>query len=168
MSQAAASRRDQLLALLIPFAVYLAGVVLLGDWIIDDAGISFAYARNFVQGHGLVSQPGRPPVEGFSNFLWVMTLAPFFALRLFDPVLVPKALAALLVLGSFAVVQRVLRRETSSEWPGWLVALALATSPPIVIWSASGLENALFLFLLVDLYAFAVLRPARWRLRPNS
>ena len=34
---------------------------------IDDAGISFSYARNFALGDGLVSQPGFPPVEGFSN-----------------------------------------------------------------------------------------------------
>src|SRR6266403_2396190 len=83
------------LALMLPFAVYLAFVMLLGDWIIDDAGISYAYARNLAGGYGFVSQPGRVPVEGFSNFLWVALLAPLFPLHLFHPIFTPKGIAPL-------------------------------------------------------------------------
>lgn len=153
------------LALLVPFAVYLAGVALLGDWIIDDAGISFAYARNAAAGHGLVSQPGRPPVEGFSNFLWVALLMPLFALRVFEPVFVVKALSALLVLGALALVQRALRSATSSHAPGLFVALLAAAAPPLVIWTASGLENGLTLLLVAALFATSVERPGGWRAR---
>jgi hypothetical protein len=35
---------------------------------VEDAYISFRYARNFVQGHGLVFNPGER-VEGYTNFL---------------------------------------------------------------------------------------------------
>ena len=42
---------------------------------LDDAFISFRYARNLVEGAGLVWNPGEPPVEGYSNFLWVLLLA---------------------------------------------------------------------------------------------
>lgn len=153
------------LVLLAPFAVYLAGVALLGDWIIDDAGISYAYARNAAAGHGLVSQPGRPPVEGFSNFLWVALLMPLFTLRVFEPVFVVKALSALLVLGALALVQRALRSATSSHAPGLLVALLAAAAPPLVIWTASGLENGLTLLLTAALFATSVERPGRWRAR---
>lgn len=40
----------------------------------DDAFISFRYARNLVEGHGLVYDLGEY-VEGYSNFLWVLELA---------------------------------------------------------------------------------------------
>nr|HNH96503.1 hypothetical protein [Microthrixaceae bacterium] len=35
----------------------------------DDAFISFRYAKNLVDGNGLVFNPGQP-VEGYTNFLW--------------------------------------------------------------------------------------------------
>lgn len=151
------------LFLLLPCALYLASAAILGAWIIDDAGISFAYARSLAHGYGLVSQPGRVPVEGFSNFLWVLTLAPAFLVRIFHPVVVPKLLGELCVVGAFALVQRTLRAATASPWPGLVVCLLLAGSPPIVIWSASGLENGLLLFLFSAFYACAVERRARWR-----
>ena len=44
----------------------------------DDAFITFRYARNWVGGHGLRYNLGEhPPVEGFSNFLWVVVSAVF-------------------------------------------------------------------------------------------
>ena len=40
----------------------------------DDAFISFRYARNLLEGHGLVFNPGER-VEGYTNLLWVLELA---------------------------------------------------------------------------------------------
>src|SRR5262245_65582120 len=45
---------------------------------VDDAYISFRYGDNLVHGHGLVFNPGER-VEGYSNFLWVMAMAPAIA-----------------------------------------------------------------------------------------
>jgi tetratricopeptide (TPR) repeat protein len=157
------SRADAL-ALFVPFAVYVIASSLLGAWIIDDAGITFAYARNVAHGYGFVSQPGRPPVEGFSDPLWLLLLVPFHALHVFHPVVVPKLLGAAFVLGGFRVLQRALSHATGSVVPGFFVAMFLAASPPLAIWCASGLENGLLLFLVSVLYALAVLRPARWQL----
>ena len=53
--------------------VVLGGRMLI-DWEIDDAYISYRYALNFVQGHGLVYNPGEP-VEGYTNFLWTVFIA---------------------------------------------------------------------------------------------
>ena len=55
-----------------------------GQWIVDDAGLSFAYARSLATGAGPVLQPGSAPVEGFSNPTWVAVLAVGRALHLFD------------------------------------------------------------------------------------
>src|SRR5262249_46470165 len=101
-----------------PFALYASLAIVVGTWIVDDAGISYAYARNVGHGYGFVSQPGLPPVEGFSNFLWVIVLSPFFLIRLFHPVYVPKLIAAGLVFLSFAMIQRSLRRATDSDASG--------------------------------------------------
>ena len=46
-------------------------------WTCDDAYISFRYAKNFVDGNGLVFNldPNEAPVEGYTNFSWTMWLA---------------------------------------------------------------------------------------------
>lgn len=46
----------------------------LARWDQDDAFISYRYAANWLQGKGLVWNPG-DPVEGYSNFLWVVVVA---------------------------------------------------------------------------------------------
>ena len=79
--------------------VFVLHVTLFGRWIADDAGISFAYARNLATGHGLVSQPGAPPVEGYSNFSWVLLMAVFFHIGLFHVVWTPKIVACILTAG---------------------------------------------------------------------
>ena len=43
--------------------------------IAEDAYITFRFARNVAEGHGFVWNPGEPPVEGFTNFLWVVISA---------------------------------------------------------------------------------------------
>ena len=53
-------------------------------FVTDDAYISFRYARHLGAGHGLVWNPGEAPVEGFTNLLLVILVAPFTRLGL-DP-----------------------------------------------------------------------------------
>jgi tetratricopeptide (TPR) repeat protein len=154
--------RGRLITIALPFAVFLCLSALLGGWIIDDAGISYAYARSLARGYGLVQQPGFPPVEGFSNFLWLVLLAPTFWLHLFDPVVTPKCISAGLVLASFILLERTLSAGAGPFPRAFAVTLALALSPPIVIWTMSGLENALTLLLAVALVHQLALRPRHW------
>lgn len=120
---------------------------LFGDWLIDDAGISFAYARNLALGHGLVSQPGVPPVEGFSNPLWTLLIAGLFRLGLFDPDWTPKALGLVLAAATLLVIGH----ECARSRPGLMASLAplwLSLSTSFVVWTISGLENSLLAVLL--------------------
>jgi len=136
--------------------VFVVHAAVFGSWLMDDAGISFAYARNLASGHGLVSQPGASPVEGYSNFLWVLVMAVFFRLGLFHIFWTPKIAAGILTAGSFLVVTDTLRRATA--WGPAIAACALtlvALQPGFVIWSISGLENPLYVFLLCLLMAAA-------------
>lgn len=137
---------------LLPYLLFLAHALLFGGWIVDDAGISFAYARNFVEGHGLVSQPGMPPVEGFSNFLWMIAFVPAMLVRLFHPILVPKIASLALVAGSFFLLDRSLAflagERRGHRAVSLITLLLLAVCTPFVIWTVSGLENPLYVFLL--------------------
>ena len=47
---------------------------------IEDAAITFSYARNLVEGEGLVTWPGGERVEGYSNALWTFLMAALYAL----------------------------------------------------------------------------------------
>lgn len=132
-----------------PFLLYLLHTLLFAGWIVDDAGISFVYSRNLAAGHGLVSQPGLPPVEGYSNFLWVLLMAPFFPLRLFDPELTPKLVSMALTGGLFLWIHGALRRLDPAGGAAALVALGLtALNTSFTLWTVSGLENGLYAALI--------------------
>ena len=77
-------------------------------WVGDDAYISFRYVKNFVQGQGLVYNPGER-VEGYTNFLWVMLLVPFAWLGL-DLALVSIALTLACSCATLALMAWLVRR----------------------------------------------------------
>src|SRR4249920_1270831 len=54
------------------------------SWVNDDAFISFRYAKNLVEGRGLVYNTGER-VEGYTNFLWTVIIAAGMGLGI-DPV----------------------------------------------------------------------------------
>ncbi len=43
--------------------------------LLDDGMISMRFAQQFATGHGLVWNPGEPPVEGYTNFFWTLWMA---------------------------------------------------------------------------------------------
>jgi len=128
---------------------YLA-LVLRFDFVTDDAFISFRYSQNLARGLGLRYNVGvEPPVEGFSNFLWVVWLAIFEGLR-WDVTL--WARLSSVACGAFLLWRcfRLLERRLGSLQLAGLGALLLATLPPFAAWSTSGLATmpfALALFL---------------------
>jgi hypothetical protein len=64
-------------------AVPLAVLIWRFAFVCDDAYISFRYSRHVAEGHGLVYNLSEsPPVEGYSNLLWVLWIAPFERLGL--------------------------------------------------------------------------------------
>ena len=134
----------KLAPLAIPSIVFLLHAALFTHWIVDDAGISFAYARNLATGHGLVSQPGLPPVEGYSNPLWVFLTALLYRLHLFTIPATPKLVSWFLVLISFAILGRLAARP----WAAAVALTLLALNTSFVAWTTSGLENPLYVFLL--------------------
>jgi len=131
--------------------VYLGHASLYGGWINDDAGISFTYARNLANGHGLVLNPGGERVEGYSNPLWVFLLGFFSYVGLFHPVVTAKALGVALGLGALWLAYRLSVRAFGGRGSPLhaLAPLLLAYNVSFVTWTVSGLENGLFVFLLL-------------------
>jgi hypothetical protein len=132
-----------------------------GSWLVDDAAITFAYARSVAEGLGPVVHPGAEAVEGFSNPTWLALLALGRLSGVFDRgtlfgipdyIVFPKAVAALCCAGMlalcFSVARRVSRRPALVTL---LIGAALAAVPSFVIWCFSGLENALFTLAVVGL-----------------
>ncbi|MFJ9035458.1 hypothetical protein ACIRF8_02525 [Streptomyces sp. NPDC102406] len=127
----------------------------LGQWIVDDAAVTFAYVRSVGDGLGPVQQPGAGPVEGYSNPVWLALLLVGRVLGLFDHgawsgvsdlALFPKALALGCVAGTLACVAGVARVALPRRAP--LVTLGtgalLAANESYVVWCFSGLENSLY------------------------
>jgi arabinofuranosyltransferase len=123
-------------------------------WVCDDAYISFRYAKNWVAGFGLRFNPAEVvPVEGYSNFLWVLVAAVFEWLGVDPGRFVPLVSLACGLL----LIQRVnwsLRHRLSVDpAPAFWATLWLATFPPFALWASGGLETmpeALLLFLAFD------------------
>jgi tetratricopeptide (TPR) repeat protein len=146
--------RDYRIGLAFVCAIFVLHAGYFGTYIFDDGAITLSYARNFAEGHGLVLTPGGERVEGYSNWLWVMILAACYKLGMgpLGPVFILKfpALlcgAATLILLFF--LPRVAYDEHDND-PLWLLApLATTISTPFVLWAITGLENALYSFLIL-------------------
>ncbi len=113
----------------------------------DDAFISFRYARNLRLGHGLVFNPGRERVEGYTNFLWVLLLAGCDALGVPPEVAANLlSLAATVALWGLVVwfVLRVCPPSGRRRWMALVPLVLLASTRSVAVWSTGGLETRLF------------------------
>lgn len=132
------ARLMQLLALgLLALAVLAQGLILRWEPT-DDAYISFRYAENLVNGHGLVFNPGQR-VEGYTNFLWTIILAGVSWLGL-D---IPRSATCLSVAMSILALALtwLLARQVGRE-RGWPPALAWA--PPVILACFPGFSYSAF------------------------
>lgn len=109
---------------------------------VDDAYISYVYARNLLEGHGLVYRAGAPAVEGYSNFLWTLLHVPAAALA--DPIVFSKLLGVgLLAFNLWCAARAVRGLVPGSSSAPWLAVLLLVASPGFIYWHLAGLEPPL-------------------------
>lgn len=155
-----------LLFCIVPFVAFAVAAFPLSDWIVDDALISFAYARNLADGAGFVSQPGKVPVEGFSNPLWTLMFVPGFWLNSQVPVLYAKLLGHAFSFATLFFGFQIVQRITGSRLFGSVAMIFLALNTAFVVWGVSGLENALYGFEVMALAYLCVVSLDRlsWRL----
>jgi len=137
-------------ALFLAHAFYLSGVA-------EDAFISFRFARNLVAGHGLVWNPGEAPVEGYTNFFWVLCSAGWILLGV-DPALGAQQSGVAASLATLWLVWRAGTRVLGwSAEQALLPCFFLALAGPFAAWSMGGLETSLFGMLLIwGVYRFSL------------
>lgn len=116
------------------------------DHKVDDAFISYRYARHLADGLGLVFNPGER-VEGYSNFLWVLLLAGGMKVGL-APGTLSVALGLTSAVATIFVVAHTATKLRLSPVMSWVAPVLLAVHPAFVIWSTGGLESTLQTFLV--------------------
>jgi arabinofuranosyltransferase len=115
----------------------------------DDAYISYRYAVNLAQGHGLVFNVGER-VEGITNLLWTLLLALAEVLGVASPLtahVLGAASGAFTLVLTFLLCRAQVRNEHA--WLAGLAALAVWTSSSFWVWVLSGLETPLFAMLVL-------------------
>lgn len=117
-------------------------------FVLDDAFISLRYARNLVAGYGPVFNPGRLPVEGYTNFLWMLIGALHVRLT---PWPEQYLLLYNVVFGLLVVVavwrEMWLRGPQTRPW-AWLAVLLTAFHETLHAWMGGGLETTFFMLLV--------------------
>jgi hypothetical protein len=116
-------------------------------FVCDDAFISFRYAKNFVEGNGLVYNVGER-VEGYTNFLWTLLLSVFMKIGL-DVIAVSQVLGVLFSLATVFLLLRLNRRLYQADnLFNYLAPLFLVCCGAYAAWSTGGLETSFFTFLV--------------------
>jgi len=134
----------------------------------DDAFIAFRYISNSILGHGYVwNPPPFFPVEGYTSFLWIVLLDGVWRVMGVEP---PDSANYISLLFSLAtlllttlMVQRLTLTPRLERFRPALLALVLlgcVSNRTFLAWSSSGLETALFNFLLT-LWVFRVLSTSK-------
>ena len=116
-------------------------------FVCDDAFISFRYAKNFVEGHGLVYNIGEK-VEGYTNFLWTMLLSLFMRLGM-NVVVVSQVLGVLSSIVTILLLlhlnQKLYPRDNLFNY---LAPFFLVCCGAYAAWSTGGLETSFYTFLI--------------------
>ncbi|MCA8949719.1 MAG: hypothetical protein KDE27_09465, partial [Planctomycetes bacterium] len=146
---------------LLAIALLLAAAALLGlgiadfwPWISDDSFIALRYSRRLLAGEGLTWDAG-PPVEGYSNLLWILLCA---ALRLtgLGWVATARVLGIAATLATFVVLLRARVLAAPAGAPSSLAAraciLPLAALAPVALWAIGGLEGPLAMLLVAYVF----------------
>ncbi|EPX56021.1 hypothetical protein D187_007363 [Cystobacter fuscus DSM 2262] len=138
--------------------VLIAGVAYVGwstFWFLtDDAFITFRYISNHMRGWGYTwNPPPFRPVEGYSNFLWMVLLEGIWRLTGVEPPDAANPVSLLLSYGTLALGSCwVWRMALPPSLERHRFALAVAvlvgvlSNRTFLAWMSSGLETSLFIF----------------------
>ncbi len=128
----------------------------------DDAYISYRYAENFFNGHGLVFNSNEY-VEGYSNFLYTLLMAPAFYIG--KSYVYTYSVTINIVLINIALVIYYQFIKTHLDKTSAAIGtLLMALSPYIWSNAATGLET--ILVLLINIAIWAVVET--YRKTPNQ
>lgn len=134
------------------FAGYSGRTLACYAWGHDDAYISYRYARNLSQGHGLVFNPGER-VEGYSAFLYVLLMSLGHAASGQESVYLSSCFLNIVFIAfAFLVFYRYILDRFGHERAA-MGAFLFALCPPMWVWVSSGMETPLVLLLQLAIWA---------------
>ncbi|MFC1692952.1 hypothetical protein ACFL1R_05565 [Candidatus Latescibacterota bacterium] len=146
--------RNVLALLIILFSIYAGFFIYKTSFVIDgeryyslfdDAMVSMRYARNLVDGYGLVMNPGER-VEGYTNFLWVLYMAAVHLLPVAQSkisIIIQITGALLLVVNLFFVRKIALLISGNNSYVASAALFLTAFYLPLINWSLQGMEVGL-------------------------
>lgn len=139
------------------FLLLIVVVSVVGDYIrawqftTDDAYITVRYAQHLAEGHGIVWNIGEAPLEGYSNFLFVL-LGAIALLFGASPMVVFKLCSVLALVGACVLLYKLGRLWA----PPLLAVLPLfffLSYSGTVVWTMSGLETIVYLFIALAAFS---------------
>ncbi len=116
------------------------------DHTLDDSFITYRYAKNLAEGHGLTWNINENPVEGYTSFLWVLLNAVGIACKM-DPVIFSK------VISSISIIAIIWVLAIASKNMHWSLATifigSIAFSPLFAFLTMFGMETTLTALLIL-------------------
>lgn len=135
---------------------FAAGLLVDRNLVFDDSFITYRYSQNLADGYGITWNREQPPVEGYTNFLLVLVLAPFIKLGI-DPLLVTRLLSVLCALGLCWLCYVTARKHFQADvQTSSLVAASFLLSTQTAVLCMSGMETVLYAFALFCSFYFAM------------
>ena len=136
-------------------------------YVMDDVFIGFRYASNIASGHGIVWNIGELPLEGYSNFGWIIIMAAF---SFMDLVIAAKLIGLICLVAVGFVYYKI--SKDYPDLPDWKYVFAVAllfllVGPAAAFHSTSGIGTILIgLFFLLLIYSAYIVyeykKPMKW------
>lgn len=146
------SKKVCIISFLISIIIFVSMLAYMWHFTVDDAFISFNYSKHLVNGLGLVWNIGQSPVEGYTNFLWVLMIA-FGLLFKLDPVFLTKILGLSSVFGILIIfwfITKDMFKDKNKQLIAFVVSsIFFLVNPYTAIHAVSGLETMFYAFLLL-------------------
>ncbi len=151
--------------LFLPWPALLAWAAAESWFLCDDAFVSFRYARNLLEGHGLVFNVGER-VEGYTNFLWTLELAALWGVFGLRPEHAAPWLSAACTAATAAAMLWWIARLPElkqRKLTAWMALGLLCSSATFAVWtSGGGLETRQFtLFVVLAAVCLSLYRSSR-------
>ncbi|MCK5126021.1 MAG: hypothetical protein KAR42_07180 [candidate division Zixibacteria bacterium] len=164
------SNRIKTLAVIFHVITIVIGFFIAWDFIADDSFITFRYSKHLGEGNGIVfNATDIDPVEGYTNFLWMIVMAVPHALG-WNPVLFSKIVGFFNFAGCALTLFLYARYKTKDGYFGYLAVLPLLILPSTYFHTVSGMETLLYSFMLLLLFSsgYELLTqsklPSRWQI----
>ncbi|MBS1492297.1 MAG: hypothetical protein JST55_02230 [Bacteroidetes bacterium] len=141
--------------------IYLCNQV---KFIQDDSYISFRFVKNFVEGKGLVFNPGEK-VEGYTNLLWVLILSIFYAMKMNIETIsqyLSMGFGILVLFQTFKISSLVELKDGSKKTQqqssylfNFIPVALLVLTGAFNFWAISGMETCMFMaYVLAGIYYY--------------